>query len=78
MSEVYDVDDREGWAFAWKDPRGRFELEWLPHKAQWQRAFKPGDVGGWSMQALDSLESPFDHNDARRIAKEHAGDTDLP
>lgn len=77
MSEVYDVDGTEGWAFAWEDPRGRFELEWLPHKGQWQRAFRPGNVGGWSMQAVE-LEAPFDHTDARRIAKGHAGRTDLP
>jgi hypothetical protein len=78
MSEVYDVEDREGWAFTWQNPRGRFELEWLPHKAQWQRAFRVGDAGGWSMQALDGLETPFDHTDARRIAKAHAAGCDLP
>lgn len=82
MSEVYDVDDRDGWAFGWDGRGGRFELEWLPSKQQWLRHYRSGNVGSWSTQTdrelkLD-LEAPFDHADARRIAKLHSKGRDLP
>lgn len=72
VSEVDEVEGRDGWTFAWNSHGGRFELEWLPNKEQWQRSFRSGNVGAWSMQPMDHLETPYDHADAKRIALEHA------